>query len=123
MSNHTHGLWVSHMHMKSQLFCDCLWGSFLTSFSTSNSPKFTLIIILNLPKTYPNHYPKFIHDDSDIGFMFRRIDKNNVLHLCVRSNYRFVECSREICCHAMFFSFFFVEMISFSVICCIMVHF
>ena len=41
-------------------------------------------------------FPKLICDDSDIEFMFRRMFENNVLHLCVRSNCRYVECSREI---------------------------
>jgi hypothetical protein len=42
------------------------------------------------------YYPKLIEDNSDIGFMFRRFVENNVLYLHVRSNYRCVECSREI---------------------------
>ena len=42
------------------------------------------------------YYPKLIEDDSDIGFMFRSMVENNVLHLCVCSNCRCVECSREI---------------------------
>jgi hypothetical protein len=42
------------------------------------------------------YYPKLIEDDSDVGFMFRRFFENNVLYLYVRSNCRYVECSREI---------------------------
>jgi len=42
------------------------------------------------------YYPKLIEDDSDVGFMLSRFVENNVLYLYVRSNYKCVECSREI---------------------------
>jgi hypothetical protein len=41
-------------------------------------------------------YSQVIHDDNDVGFTFRMMDENNMLHLCVRSNCRCLECSGEI---------------------------
>jgi len=42
------------------------------------------------------YYPQVIRDDRDVGFMLMTMDENNMLHLCVRSNCRCLECSQEI---------------------------
>jgi len=31
------------------------------------------------------YFPKVIHEDGDVDYMFRLIVENNILHLCVRS--------------------------------------
>ncbi len=32
------------------------------------------------------YFPKVIHDDGDVDYMFMLMAENNILHLCVRSN-------------------------------------